>query len=158
MGKDISCMIGDYRFNFRVCCLIENKNRYLLEKGGDVDFFNMPGGRVHSGEDTLTAMKRELKEELNLVDVKPKLLKISEQFFEFNNTKGHELEFVYYIKLKNDHPLCKQTRIQNLDNKNEIMEWIDKKNLKNYKILPEFIYTIKNSRKISHLIFDKLHK
>ena len=48
--------------------------------------------------------------------------------------------------------------IKNFDNENETMIWLNKKTLKNYKILPEFIYTLKNDKKISYLIFNKLNK
>lgn len=156
--KDISVYIDENKFNFRVCCLIENKKRYLLEKSSTTDFLNLPGGRVHAGESTFDAIIRELKEELNLVDVKPKLLKISEQFFTFEDKNYHELDFVYYVKLKNNHQMSKLKETKNFDNSNETMLWVNKKDLKNYKILPEFIYTLKNSKHISHLIFDKIHK
>ena len=36
--KDISVMIDDFKFNFRVCALIENRGRYLLERSDAVDF------------------------------------------------------------------------------------------------------------------------
>ena len=155
--KNVSIMIEDFKFNFRVCALIENNGRYLLEKSTGTDFLNMPGGRVHAGENTLNAIKRELKEELVLNDVCPKLIKVSEQFFNFNNTNYHELNFVYYIKLKNSHELCKKDNFVNIDNQNETMVWIKKNKLKNYKILPEFIYSLKNAKTISHLIFDKIN-
>ncbi len=156
--KDVSILIEDYKFNFRVCALIENKGRYLLEKNINTDFLNMPGGRVHSGENTYDAIVRELDEELGLKDIKPKLIKISEQFFEFNNNKYHELNFVYYVKLDKDNELCRNNNITNKDNENETMLWIKKKELKKYKILPEFIYDLKFSNKISHLIYDKIKK
>lgn len=154
--KDVSILIEDYKFNFRVCALIENKGRYLLEKNINTDFLNMPGGRVHCGENTYDTIVRELDEELGLKDIKPKLIKISEQFFEFNNNKYHELNFVYYIKLNNNNDLCKKNNFLNKDNNDETMLWIKKKYLKNYKILPEFIYKLKKSNKISHLIFSKI--
>ncbi len=155
--KDVSVMIDDFKFNFRVGALIENKGRYLLEKNKNDDFYNMPGGRVHAGENTLNAIKRELKEELGLYVDNPKLIKVSEQFFVLANTKYHELNFVYYIKLKNSNQLTKKDNFINLDNQNETMVWIDKNSLNNYKILPEFIYTLKDEKNISHLIFDKIN-
>lgn len=155
--KDISVMIDDFKFNFRVCALIENRGRYLLERSDAVDFLNMPGGRVHTGESTLNAIKRELIEELGLKDVTPKLIKVSEQFFVFDNKKYHELNFVYYVKLSDEHKLSQTDNIKNLDNQDEVMVWIDKGALHNYKILPEFIYTIKDDENISHLIFDKIN-
>ena len=155
--KDVAVLIEDYKFNFRVCALIENKNRYLLQKSDSVDFYNMPGGRVHAGENTFYAIKRELKEELDLDVKNPKLIKIAEEFFVFENKKYHEIDFVYYIKLKNNNILCTMNNFKNKDNEKEKMFWIHKKMLKNYKILPEFIYTIKNSKKTSHLVFDKIN-
>lgn len=115
-------------------------------------------GRVHAGESTLDAIKRELEEELKLENVAPKLIKISEQFFVFDNTKYHELNFVYYVKLKNNNPLAQSDNIQNYDNQTQTMVWIKRKDLKKYKILPEFIYTIKKSRKISHLVKKEIEK
>lgn len=150
--SDVAVFVDGIKFNFRVSALIENKGRYLLEKSIKTDFLNMPGGRVHAGESTLDAIKRELKEELKLENVEPKLIKISEQFFVFDNTKYHELNFVYYVKLKNNNPLAQSDNIQNYDNQTQTMVWIKRKDLNKYKILPEFIYNIKKSKKISHLV------
>ncbi len=154
--KDVSVYIDDYKFNFRVCALIENNGRYLLEQSKTTDFLNMPGGRVHAGESTFDAIKRELQEELNLTNVDLKLLKVAEQFFEFDNKKYHELDFVYYMYLPDEHKYCKRKLIHNKDNANETMIWVDKADLHSHKILPEFIYSITNDNKISHEIVNKL--
>ena len=157
--KDLAIRIDDYKFNFRVCALIENKGRYLLSKNKNDDFFNMPGGRVHVSENTHDAIIRELKEELDVdfSNYNLHLLKVAEEFFSFSDTNYHEIDFVYYIKLKDGHKLCKQDEIQNKDNTDETCVWIKKKDLHNHKILPEFIYDIKGSKHISHLIFDKIN-
>ncbi len=156
--QDISCMIDGNKFNFRVCCLIENRHRYLLEKSTTTDFLNLPGGRVQAGESTYQAIIRELQEELNLSNIHPKLIKIAEQFFTFEGKNYHELDFVYYVKLPDSHSFCTKEEIHNLDNEKETMVWVNRKELKQYKILPEFIYTLKNDKHISHLIFDKIHR
>ena len=48
--------------------LIKNNNKYLLEQATSRsnNTLAIPGGHVLSGEDGLTGLKRELKEELNL--------------------------------------------------------------------------------------------
>ena len=48
--------------------LIKNNNKYLLEQATarSNNTLAIPGGHVLAGEDGLTALKRELKEELNL--------------------------------------------------------------------------------------------
>ena len=51
--------------------LIKNNNKYLLEQATSRsnNTLAIPGGHVLAGEDGLTGLKRELKEELNLENV-----------------------------------------------------------------------------------------
>ncbi len=154
--QDISLIIDEYKFNFRVSCLIECRGRYLFCKSVVTNFLNLPGGRVHAGESTQEAVKRELKEEIGIEIKKVKLLKVAEQFFEFDNKKYHEIGFVYYSKLNDKNKLADFEEIVNIDNKNETLIWIDKTKLKNYNILPEYLYDIKNNHRITHTSLNKL--
>lgn len=56
--------------------LIKNNNKYLLEQATarSNNTLAIPGGHVLAGEDGLTGLKRELKEELNLDNLNMKLL------------------------------------------------------------------------------------
>ena len=54
---------NNVRLNIRVAGLIMNDNKVLLQTCDNVDFYSLPGGRVKYMEDTLCAIKRELKEE-----------------------------------------------------------------------------------------------
>ena len=57
----------DYRFNARASAIIlnEKKDKILLFKIEDGrDYFLLPGGRIELYEDSLTAIKREVMEEL----------------------------------------------------------------------------------------------
>ena len=56
-----------------------------------------PGGRVEIHEDTKTAIKRELKEELS-IDEDLKLKYICESFIKFPKLNYHEIGF-YYITI-----------------------------------------------------------
>ena len=56
--------------------LIKNNDKYLLEQATarSNNTLAIPGGHLLAGEDGLTGLKRELKEELNLEDIKVKHL------------------------------------------------------------------------------------
>ena len=51
--------------------IIKNNNKYLLEKATSRsnNTLAIPGGHILAGEDALTGLKRELKEELNLENI-----------------------------------------------------------------------------------------
>lgn len=65
--------------------LIKNNDKYLLETATarSNNTLALPGGHVLAGEDGLTGLKRELKEELNLENVSIK--KIDTILYPFNN-------------------------------------------------------------------------
>ena len=47
-------------------CLFDEQGRLLLVRKRNTRFFMLPGGKLEPGEDALTALKRELFEELEL--------------------------------------------------------------------------------------------
>ena len=57
--------IDNIRFNARASAIIYNKDKtkVLLFKIVDRDYFMLPGGRIEIYEDSLNAIKREIKEE-----------------------------------------------------------------------------------------------
>lgn len=84
---DISMMIDGYKFNYRVACVIKNNGKVLLHKNKDDDFFALPGGRVAVGEDSVTTLKREFKEEIG-TDIELKEFEgLIENFFEYSDKK-----------------------------------------------------------------------
>ena len=63
--------------------ILNNENKVFVGKRKDnpVDKWQMPQGGVDEGEDYFSAMKRELKEETSIINVK--ILKELEGFFEY---------------------------------------------------------------------------
>ncbi len=47
-------------------CLLDDAGRLLLVRKRNTEAFMLPGGKAEPGEDALTALNRELSEELNL--------------------------------------------------------------------------------------------
>ena len=68
--------IPEYCYVMLSYALIKNNDKYLLEQATakSNNTLAIPGGHVLSGEDGLSGLKRELKEELNLVNLNIKHL------------------------------------------------------------------------------------
>ena len=112
--KDISLMIGDVKFNFRV------------------------GGRVKTLEDVKSALVRELREEMHVNFLKRELIlqNFIENFYMFNGTKTHEIYVVYRLRLKKNSPLLKKEKLINYDSKANYYEFVNIKDIDKYKIKP----------------------
>ena len=147
MNKDVSTMIGDTKFNFRVACFCEYKGKMLLHRNFKVDdFWNLVGGRVKCGETTKQALIRELGEELGYTfePERLNLIQINEMFFNYDNLNCHELNFMYHIELNDKDELTKKQDFTSLDNENMTYHWFDKSEVteNNIKCLPNIIYTL----------------
>src|SRR3989338_2204793 len=79
--------------------LIFNNDKILLEKGEDkvknLIFYRPLGGGIEFGETSITALKRELKEEIGATLKNEKFLTVIENIFEYNNEKFHEIVFLF---------------------------------------------------------------
>lgn len=141
MNPDVSLMIGNAKFNFRVACVLEHDNKILLHKGKTDDFWNLIGGRIKAGEDSLTALLREMQEELGTQVQSAKLINVSENFFNYANKDYHEVLFVYYAKIDNCEITNKQD-FESLDNPTISYHWYTREEIKNINCKPVTIYDL----------------
>ena len=139
------------RFNARVSAIILNKdkNKVLLFKVEDGrDYFMLPGGRIEFYEDSLTAIKREVMEELGYA-IDFSFCSIQENFVEKENKKISQYCFcykgVYDGNIESERFVCK-------DNDEQYFYWIDVDQLSNYKIYPKSTIKLINSDQIEHII------
>lgn len=93
--KDLSLMIDDVKFNFRVATIIRNGDKVLLHKADRDNFYVIPGGRVKVGEDTETAIKREMFEEMGENIIVKKYVGTIENFFVLYAKTYHEILIIY---------------------------------------------------------------
>lgn len=146
--KDISVMIGEVKFNYRVGLLIENGNQVLVECNPKYDFVVIPGGRIKTLESSIMALQREIKEEMG-ININPHELKkkgLIENFFEFEGKRFHELLLVYKIKVKSKNNVFRNI-INNLDSQDSYYKWIDKDKIDDVNLLPiELKLLIKSKR------------
>lgn len=136
-------------FKFRVSGLLQYKDKYMFVRIKDNDFLCLPGGHVEINEDTDTAIKREMKEEIG-VDVKiDKLITVVQNFFSEKGKVYHELAYYYLVSAEDESKLNVEDYVFYENDKGEIkkleFKWLDKENLKNYKYKPEFLGKMINS-------------
>lgn len=140
---DVNFSVDSLRFNFRVAAFVCYKDNILLSHTDDeLDIWNMPGGRVKLGESTLEAIKRELDEELDLIDVNPKLIVVYENFFNWLDKYVQELDYIYKIDVDEKQFKRLENFLVKDSTNNERTCWFNKSQLKDIKCLPEIIYDL----------------
>ena len=138
------------KFNFRVACIISSEDKILLQKSSKDDYYSLIGGRVKFFEDTIDALIRELKEETGILISKDeaKLIDVVENFFIYDDTKFHEILFIY--KVSNNEELMAMNNFKTFDKDTSINLWINIKELNKYKIIPSIVKKIINNDQIEH--------
>lgn len=154
--EDISVLVGDIKFNFRVGVIFEYNGKVIIEKGGKGGHSVLPGGRVKIQEDTKKALIREIKEEMNF-DISKKEIKLQsiiENFFENSNQKFHELYFVYRIKLDDNDIIIKRNKKDfiNYDSDSNYYEFIDINKIESENIKPYIIKKIVKENKFDNFV------
>ena len=99
---------NDYRFNLRASAIIFNKDesKVLLFNVSGRDFYMLPGGRVEEYENSLSTIKREIKEELGWDNIDYSYVGLSEEFLKTSNSRNHQICIIYkgiYLSDINDN-------------------------------------------------------
>lgn len=142
------------RFIYRVSALIYNKEltKILLFNVDGREWWLLPGGKVKMNEASVDAIKRELKEELNLTDINLNLMTISEEFVKDKGYNNHQLELIYKGVFNGK---IDKNEIKGLDGNWAHYKWIDVNNIDAYKIHPNEIKKIITDNTIKHIIANE---
>lgn len=157
---DIKLNIDGNKFKFRVCGLVKNGDKVLIQKIASNKFYCLPGGHVELGEDTKFAVNREITEEIGNPIKDEKLFAIIENFF--GGTEGgryHEIGFYYRANLKQEMETKDYTIIENdkgVDKKLEY-KWVTKEELQSIDFRPVVLKPLlfEESEKIEHIILKE---
>lgn len=141
------------KFNFRVAVMAYNDNKILLQRNSKDPFYSLIGGRVQLGESSLTAVKREVLEEVGIEvkDSEVKLINVVENFFTYNNTKYHELLYIY--RLENEE-INAMDNFKTLDKDDSFNEWFSIEEIENLDIRPQIIKTCYNKETLENTIIE----
>ena len=119
--------------------VIIKKNDYVLaEKGVDLKinktFYRLMGGGIEFGELSSGTIKREMLEELGLEIINEKFLCSTENIFEYNSKKYHELTFLYKAELL-DKSAYEKEIIKRIDGESNYSEWVSISEIKKGSII-----------------------
>ncbi len=95
----------DRRFIYRTAGVAVDRDRVLIHRSEDDDFWALPGGRVEMGEIASEALAREMQEELGVQVEVGRLLWIVENFFTHEGYACHELALYFWMTLPLEAPV-----------------------------------------------------
>ena len=115
-----------------------------------MDYYMLPGGKVHQLEKSKDAIKREIFEELGFKDLEFNLVGISEEIVKDEENDIQQLTLTYKAIYKDE--IYDET-FKSIESDWINFKWVDIKELNNYKIHPSNVQNmIKNSDTINHLV------
>ncbi len=151
---DVSIMIGNHKFNYRVSAIFRNGNKILLHHGLKSDHYTLPGGRVKDGETTKQALKREMEEEMgyNVSILRP--VSFMENMFNLDDKDYHELLVTYEAQFGAEEAYQRE-KIVGIEEREDLeFIWKDISELENLVFKPEILIDVikKNSKEFQHII------
>lgn len=156
----ISFKEDNKKFNFRVGAIILNrdKTKVLLHTIEGYGFYLLPGGRVEWLEDCKTAIKRELEEEIGLVNIESRERLFLENMFLFNNIEFQEISMDFIIELDDRHKnLEEKEEFCGVEGTKYLYKWVEIKDIDKFTIKPMVLKKIiKNyGSNFEYLIYDE---
>ena len=141
---DIGINSEEGKFKFRVCGILEHDGKYLAVKMNNNNFFCLPGGHVELGEDTETAVQREMREELGYEVKIKKLVSINQNFFVgVDGRQFHEIGYYYIVNAINENNINASDYTREELDKGKIQHlefrWFTKEELKDIDFRPKYI-------------------
>ena len=130
------------RFTNRIVGVALDRERVLVHRTDDMNFWALPGGRAELLESSPQTLMREMQEEIG-VDVKvDRLLWLAENFFQYGLHQFHEIGFYFLMHLPQDSPLRDQTSFVGHEGDMVVhFEWMPVADLENIDLYPTFLRT-----------------
>jgi len=106
-------MFEEYKNNFELCVrvIILNKGKILVCHNKERKYYFFPGGHINFGETAKEALKRELKEELDIKIKNCFFIGAIENVFKEQGKMHHELDLVFNVEAEEIHDKSKEDHI-----------------------------------------------
>lgn len=156
---DIRYTNNAFQFLLRVSALIynEDESKILIFNVNGRDFYLLPGGKINELEESINAIKREIKEELGWDKLDFQFLGVCEELVNFKGYDNHQIDLIYKSKYKTK---IEQNDFKGLEGDWINFKWVDIKEIDQYNIYPKLITTIlkeKEKDKIYHAIDNMIY-
>lgn len=139
---DITFKTDIGRFNYRVCGIIIHENKILAMNDERSPYYYLPGGRVQLHETVEEAIKREMKEELEIDVNNIRPLWFNQGFFteDVSNEKFHEICIYFLIDYSNTDLLSRGNQFALTENNHKhVYEWLEFEQLQQEYFYPIFL-------------------
>ena len=125
-------------FNYRVAGVWIEHDHVLLHRRKDDTYWALPGGRVKLLEDSKTSLIREMKEELGQDVNVENLLWITENFFDYDECKFHEIGFYFRISGRESSSF-QEKEFHGPEGERLIYKWVPLSELERMDVQPIFL-------------------
>ena len=142
-GRDMTFNVEEKWLNIRVAAVFMHEGEILTMKDGKAPFSYLPGGRMHFGESFEDAVKREVREEVQIEPHIIRPLRVSENFFESINHPGeatHEL-CIYFLMETPKELLERGKSFITHEETTDTFLWMERSELEDAYIMPPFLQT-----------------
>ncbi len=130
------------RFTHRIVGVAFDRDRVLLHRTDDMNFWALPGGRAELLEPSTQTLIREMQEEIGVTVQVDRLLWVAENFFTYGPRQYHELGFYFLMHLPPASPLRDQTVFVGHEGDMDVhFEWHPVATLENVTLFPTFLRT-----------------
>ena len=157
--EDIKIKTDKKKFKYRVNGIVIKDNKILTIKMKNNISYCLPGGHVELGEDSKTAVIREMLEELDTNVTIQKELAVVENFYtDKNGLLTHEISFYYIVNPDNFSNISLEDYSKYENDKGEIKQhnfvWLPINTLHDFDFRPTFIKEklINNNYEFEHII------
>lgn len=142
MARMITFDEGAIRFTNRVVGIALDRDRVLLHRTDDMQFWALPGGRAELLEPSPQTLIREMQEEIGVEVQVDRLLWVAENFYQYEPRSFHEIGFYFLMHLPIDSPLREQPSFLGHEGDMPVyFEWYPVASLENLALYPTFLRT-----------------
>lgn len=153
MKQEIRFKTVDYNYYNRAVGIIRYNDKFLIMNVDNAPYYHIPGGHIEIGEDSLTAVTREIKEELNYTVKNATLFCIQENFYEKKGVGQHGVEYYYIIEPEEGIETIDREVIENDhgEKKHLFIKWVSIDELKKIDLKPLTVKELMVTNKLEGL-------